>query len=241
MKTIQDCYLYVLTPPDIGEVTSSLGRVILGRVKESIIDRRQGIDALQLRIKQKSDRQISDRQILDLGRQIRQMTLESGILMIMNDRLDLCQILDADGLHLGQDDIPIEEARKILGQEKIIGISTHTLAQAYEAEQKGADYLGYGPCYSTSTKGDLSPKIAFEEIDRLRQTLKVPFFIIGGLSLENLPPALAAGADRIAICAGIYHSANVRQTIQKIRQLLDGHAGHEKTTSRQIPDSQEKI
>jgi thiamine-phosphate pyrophosphorylase len=211
MKTIYDCYLYALTPPDIGEGTSSLDRV-----KESIINQGHGIDALQLRIKKKNDRQI-----LDLGRQIRQLTLESGVLMIMNDRLDLCQILDADGLHLGQDDIPLEEARKILGSGKIIGISTHTLAQAYEAEQKGADYLGYGPCYPTSTKGDLSPRIAFEEIGRLRQTLKIPFFIIGGLSLENLPPALAAGANRIAICAGIYQTGNdVRQTIRKVRQLL---------------------
>ena len=215
-KTIYDCYLYALTPPDIGDGTSSLDRV-----KESIINQGQGIDALQLRIKKKNDRQISDRQILDLGRQIRQLTLESGVLMIMNDRPDLCQILDADGLHLGQDDIPLEDARKILGSGKIIGISTHTLAQAYEAEQKGADYLGYGPCYPTSTKEDLSPKIAFEEIGRLRQTLKIPFFIIGGLSLENLPPALAAGANRIAICAGIYQTGNdVRQIIRKVRQLL---------------------
>jgi len=220
MKTIQDCYLYALTPPDIRESAPSFDRV-----KESIVNGRQGIDALQLRIKRKSERQasdpqLSDRQILHLGRQIRQLTLESGILMIMNDRLDFCQILDADGLHLGQDDIPIEEARKILGPEKIIGVSTHTLGQAYEAEQKGADYLGYGPCYQTSTKGDLSPRIAFEEITRLRQTLKIPFFIIGGLSLENLSPALAAGANRIAVCAGIYHSSSVRQTIQKIRGIL---------------------
>ena len=222
MKTIYDCYLYALTPPDLGGEAATLDRV-----KESIRQGRQGrqgqgigIDALQLRLKRKSDRQMSDRQILDLVRQLRQLTLEEGVLFIMNDRLDFCQILDADGLHLGQDDIPLEEARKILGPEKIIGISTHTLAQAYQAEQKGADYLGYGPCYPTSTKGDLSPRIAFEEITVLRQTLKIPFFIIGGLSLENLAPCLAAGAKRIAMCAGIYQSADVGQTIRKIRQLL---------------------
>ncbi|MEW5803751.1 MAG: thiamine phosphate synthase [bacterium] len=213
MKTIQDCYLCALTPPDLGGGTSALDRV-----RESIISRgsqEQGIDALQLRLKEKNDREI-----LEIGRQLRQLTLKTGIMLIVNDRLDLCQILEADGLHLGQDDIPIEDARKILGSEKIIGVSTHTLAQAYEAEQQGADYLGYGPCYPTSTKGDLSPRISFEEITRLRQTLTIPFFVIGGLSLQNLHPVLTAGANRIAICAGLYQSSDVGQTIRKIRQLL---------------------
>ncbi|MEW6379084.1 MAG: thiamine phosphate synthase [bacterium] len=207
IKTIQDCFLYALTPPDLEKDSTSWNKVI-----ESI---GQGIDLLQLRLKGKTDRQI-----LDLGQQIRRLTREAGIMLIMNDRLDFCQILDADGLHLGQDDIPLEEARKILGPRKIIGVSTHTLAQACEAEQAGADYLGYGPCYLTVTKKDTSPRISFEDITRLRQTLKIPFFVIGGLSLENLPPVVSAGASRIAVSAGIYQTSNIRLTIRHIRQIL---------------------
>jgi thiamine-phosphate pyrophosphorylase len=221
MKTIQDCYLYALTPPRLIDSALDLDKVIesIALRKESID---QGVDIIQLRLKEGIDRQI-----LDLGRQIRRLTAQAGVLFIVNDRLDFAQILDADGLHLGQDDIPLAEARKILGPKKIIGVSTHTPAQAYEAEQEGADYLGYGPCYSTSTKKDTAPGIRLEEITQLCQTLKIPFFIIGGLTLENLPPVIAAGANRIAICAGLYQSAKIRQTIRQIRRLLgqDAAAG----------------
>jgi len=209
-KTIQDCFLYALTPPNL-----EAGTVSWLRLRESI---EQGIDALQLRLSGKSDRQI-----LDLGWQIRQLTQEAGVVMIVNDRLDLCQILDADGLHLGQDDIPLKEARKILGPDKIIGLSTHTLRQAYEAEAEGADYLGYGPCYPSLTKENLSPRVSLEDISKLSQTLKIPFFVIGGLCLENLSPILAAGASRVAISAGIYSSSDVRLTIQGIQKLLLNH------------------
>lgn len=207
IKKLHDSYLYALTPPQVKKES-----LFLKKIKDSL---RGGIDMLQLRLKEGTDRQK-----IALGKQIRLLTREKNALFILNDRLDLGQILEADGLHIGQEDIPLVEARKILGPKKIIGISTHTLSQAYQAEKEGADYIGYGPCYSTNTKIDLSSLVKREEISELRQTLKIPFFVIGGLSMKNLAIILSAGANRVAICAGIYQSDNVQETSRKMRQLL---------------------
>ena len=210
IKKLYNCYLYALSPPQVKKETDFLSKITASL--------NGGIDILQLRLKEGADRQR-----LALGRQILQLTKERKILFIINDRLDLCRILEADGLHLGQEDIPLVEARKTLGPQKIIGISTHTLDQAYQAEKEGADYIGYGPCYATNTKMDLSLLVKKEEITELRQRLKIPFFVIGGLSLKNLAPILSAGADRVAICAGIYQSADIPGTSQKIKGLLKGN------------------
>jgi len=210
IKKLYDSYLYALSPPQAKKETD-----FLSKITDSL---NGGIDILQLRLKKEEDRQS-----LTLGRQIRQLTKETKTLFIINDRLDLCRILNADGLHLGQEDIPLVEARTILGPKKIIGISTHTLDQAYQAEREGADYIGYGPCYATSTKINLSSLVKKKEITELRQKLKIPFFVIGGLSLKNLAPILSAGANRVAICAGIYQSADIPGTIQKIRESLKGN------------------
>jgi len=211
MMNLSNCYVYAITPPRFEE-----NDILFENLKDSFTG---GIDMLQWRLKGKKDREA-----LTLGRRIRLLAKEHKVPFIINDRLDFCLILDADGLHIGQEDIPLAEARKILGHQKIIGVSTHTLSQAFEAERAGADYLGYGPCLPTTTKTDVSPCIKIEEISDLQRNLKIPFFVIGGLRPENMAPFISAGANRVAISAGIYQSGNIRQAIQKIRQILS-HSG----------------
>lgn len=207
-KRLDDCYLYALTPPRVNDETFYLKKV------EASLE--GGVDLLQLRLKEGTDRQK-----LVLGQKIQEITQARGVPLIINDRLDLCQILEADGLHLGQDDLPLEGARKILGPSKIIGLSTHTTAEAYKAQAAGADYIGFGPCYPTSTKKDLAPQITLEEITELRQNLTIPFFVLGGLSLLNLSPILQAGANRAAISADIYQAEDVEERTRQIHRLLD--------------------
>ncbi|MGA1874676.1 MAG: thiamine phosphate synthase [bacterium] len=214
MINLHSCYVYAITPPQFEK-----DEILFENLKDSLTS---GIDMLQWRLKGKKDGEA-----FSLGRRIRQLAGKYKVPFIVNDRLDFCLILEADGLHIGQEDMPLKEARKILGSQKIIGVSTHTLSQAFEAERAGADYLGYGPCLPTTTKTDVSPCIKIEEISELQRNLKIPFFVIGGLRPENMTPFISAGAQRAAVSAGIYQSGNIRQAIRKIRQILlySGHKG----------------
>ena len=208
MKDLFDCLLYAITPPRIEDENS-----FLQKISDSMA---AGIDILQLRLKEGTDHQK-----LAVGQKLKILCKQKKILFIINDRVDLCQILDADGVHLGQEDIPLWEARKLLGPEKIIGISTHSVPQALAAEKEGADYLGFGPCFFTKTKKiSLSSCVKIEEIEQLQKKLNIPFFLIGGITLKKLAPFLSIGVNRVAISAGIYQSSQITETTKTIHQTL---------------------
>ena len=146
---------------------------------------------------------------------LRQLTAEFGASFIVNDHADIAAAVEADGVHLGQDDLPLKEARKIIG-ERIIGISTHSLSEAMKAEKDGADYIGFGPIFRSSTKdaGEPSGVSALEEIKR---NVNVPVVAIGGVLLENLGSVLNAGADAVAVVSAILKgeiSDNVRSFLE---------------------------
>ncbi len=134
--------------------------------------------------------------------ELRELTRKAGAFFIMNDHPDIAAAVDADGVHLGQDDMPVAEARKVLGSEKVIGISTHSIAEAVEAERGGADYIGFGPVFSTSTK-DAGKAIGTDMLARVRSEVNIPVVAIGGITAGELPRVVSAGAQAVAVASGI--------------------------------------
>ncbi|MHB8843465.1 MAG: thiamine phosphate synthase [Nitrospirota bacterium] len=131
-----------------------------------------------------------------------------GALFIVNDHADIAAAVNADGVHLGQDDLPLEYARKLLGNDKIIGISTHDPEQARTAQASGADYIGYGPIFATATK-NAGPQKGLEGIRTARTAVTVPIIAIGGISSENIPDVFRAGADGAAVISAILSASDI--------------------------------
>ena len=156
-----------------------------------------GVKWIQYREKDKSRRDIYREALI-----LRKLTNEFGAVLIVNDYTDIALAVNADGVHLGQEDLPIKEARKIVGGEKIIGISTHNLKQAIEAEKGGADYIGFGPVFHTKTKNAGAPK-GIAMLKEIKKHVKIPVVAIGGINTENLKSVLDSGADAVAVASGI--------------------------------------
>ena len=173
---------------------SSGGRDLAYLAQEAI---EGGADMIQLR-----DKDSSASEILKVGRAIRDLTRKKKIPFIINDRVDIAVAVGADGVHLGQDDLPIEAARSMMGSGKLIGLSTHSLPQALEAEKKGADYIGVGPIFSTPTKPDYRA-VGIDLIREVRDKIKIPFVVIGGIDESNIDEVLAAGARRVAVVRAV--------------------------------------
>jgi thiamine-phosphate pyrophosphorylase len=172
-----------------------------------------GAGWIQYREKEKTRREIYRE-----ASRLRVLTADYGAALVVNDHTDIARAVDADGVHLGQDDLPLKEGRVIMG-DRIVGISTHSVSEALEAEQGGADYIGFGPVFVTSTKDAGEPK-GLEMLGRVRKAVKIPVVAIGGISEKNLPLVLEAGADAVAVASAILRgniSENVRSFIKVLR------------------------
>ena len=169
---------------------------------------RGGADIVQLR-----DKETPPEELLGKARALRELTRRYGVPFIVNDYPELALEAEADGVHLGQEDMPIAEARRLLGEDKIIGISTHTIGQAREAVRAGADYIGVGPVYPTPTK----PGRAAAGLEFVRQAaaeIAIPWVAIGGITAENSHLARQHGADGVAVISAITESADIGQTVK---------------------------
>jgi thiamine-phosphate pyrophosphorylase len=168
------------------------------------------------------DKESSDREFLELASVLQNICQNRKTLFIINDRVDIAAYLEADGVHLGQDDLPLQVARRILGPDKIIGISTTNIDQAKEAEKQGADYVGIGPIFDTSTK-KIDKPVGLEIIKQAKKHLKIPFFPIGGINLKNLDQVIDAGCARMAVGSAVICADNVetatRNLVEKIQKL----------------------
>ncbi|NCO68771.1 MAG: thiamine phosphate synthase [Nitrospirae bacterium CG_4_10_14_0_8_um_filter_41_23] len=158
---------------------------------------RAGLKWVQYRDKEKSRREIYEKAI-----RLRKLTKDFNAVLIVNDYADIALAVDADGVHLGQDDLPVREAREIMGNNKIIGISTHNLEQAKEAEKGGADYIGFGPIFRTTTKDAGMPK-GTDMLKEIKRQVHVPVVAIGGINIENIRSVLDAGVDAVAVASAI--------------------------------------
>jgi len=173
-----------------------------------------GVDLIQLRAKK-----LPLSAILEFGKEMRAAIPATGPLFILNDHPELVPQIDADGIHVGQDDLSVAEARALAGAEVIVGKSTHALDQALAAEKEGADYIGVGPIYATATKPDYVP-VGPKLIAAVRMAVNVPQFCIGGINEETLPEVLGAGARRIVIVSALLQSRDIPAYCQRVRQQL---------------------
>lgn len=180
-------------------------------VKEVI---RSGVDIIQLR-----DKNSSDKAFLELAFSIKKLA-KNKIPFIVNDRLDIAKIIDADGAHLGQDDIPIAYARKLLGPGKIIGKSCHCLAQALNAQKEAVDYICIGPIFQTALKPDTKP-LGLKIVNQFKSKVRIPFFVIGGITLNNIKFLSQTGATRFAFCRQIIAAQNKSAVVKKIKEMVN--------------------
>src|SRR5262245_31853041 len=173
-----------------------------------------GADVFQLR-----EKQLSDRDLLERARNVRRWCRETGTLFILNDRPDIARLAEADGVHLGQDDMPVKEARKILGPGALIGVSTHNLDHVRQAILNGASYIGVGPTFASTTKefGELA---GLEFVRQATAMTNLPAFVIGGVTADNVREAVAAGAKRIAVSAAVCQADEPRVAAAVLRAAL---------------------
>ena len=191
--------LYVILDPD-----ASRGRSLLDTLKQAADG---GARIFQYRDKTSS--------MLAAYRQavrLRQAATDAGARFLVNDRCDLALAVDADGVHLGQDDLPLEMARAIMGAGKLIGISTHTDAQVAAATRAGADYLGFGPIFPPGSKRDHDPVVGIDGLRRIRPLTSLPVFAIGGITLDHVRPLIEAGASGVAVISALAHAQDVTAT-----------------------------
>ena len=173
----------------------SLGRPLVEVVTQAVAG---GVTCVQLR-----EKACSTREFLDEALALKTLLQPLGVPLIINDRVDIALAVTADGVHLGQSDLPIIHARRLLGPSCLIGISAESVEDAIEAEQQGADYIGISPVFSTPTKTDTAPALGLEGIRRIREQVRIPLVGIGGINLTNARQVLAAGADGIAVVSAI--------------------------------------
>lgn len=170
-----------------------------------------------IRFVQYREKLLSRREIFEYARLLRALTRERGATYIINDYLDIAIAVDADGLHIGQGDLPLSIARRILGRDKIIGVSAHNLTEAREAERGGADYIGLGPIFKTITK-ETGPPAGIGIIKEISRNLSVPIFAISGINRTNLDMVLEAGAYGAAVSSAIMKAED---TGKRVKELLD--------------------
>jgi thiamine-phosphate pyrophosphorylase len=144
---------------------------------------------------------------------LRQVAAKAGVLFIINDRCDLALAVDADGVHLGQDDLPLGLARKVMGPDKLIGISTHNLDQVREAITGKPDYLGFGPIFKPGSKQDHDPVVGLEGLRAMRRLTSLPVFAIGGIHIEQAKELIQAGANGVAVISAILKAPNISHAV----------------------------
>lgn len=206
-RSIKDCRLYAILDKD-------------ALVKRSILDvarklKRSGVDIIQYR-----DKTSDKKTILKNSLFLKNLLSRSKILLIINDHVDVASLVNSDGVHLGQGDLPIEAARKLLGSRKIIGISCDSLKLGIDAQESGADYLGLGPVFATPIKKGYFP-VGLNLIKEFKQKIRIPFFVIGGINCRNLGRIKLAGADKAAICRDLCQAKNILKQARKIRSILN--------------------
>ena len=180
-----------------------------------------GADMIQLR-----DKSPDLRALLPQAREIRALCRQHGALFIVNDRVDLALLADADGAHVGQDDLPPAAARQLLGPHRILGISTHSREQAEAAIRSGADYIGFGPIFGTQTKATGYAPRGLARLQEVRAAVSVPILAIGGLTLENVADAIRAGATAPAVISAVVAARDIAEATRAFRsRIVTARAG----------------
>lgn len=198
--------IYLVTDPVLHKLPfyEALDKALLG-----------GVTLVQLR-----EKQLSTREFVIRAEKVKEICKRYGVPLIINDRVDICMAVDADGVHLGKDDIPLETARRILGLKKIIGVSVHSPSEARIAEEQGADYVAVSPVFYTSTKADIERPLGLEGLGAIAEAVSIPVIGIGGINLENASSVLDSGAAGVAIVSYIFNSTDPEKAVKELYESL---------------------
>lgn len=200
-----DVALYAVTP----EPTDTT--IFLSKV-EAVLS--GGADALQLRAKN-----LTDKAFLELGKEVGALCRAAHALFIIDNRSDLAQVLDADGVHVGHEDVPISIARSFVGHRRIVGRSAHSLPEAIEAQKAGADYVSCGPVWATPTKPNY-PAVGLGLIGLYHAALRAPYVVIGGVDEKNIDQVVAAGAKTVAIVRALFDAKDPKAAAQFFKSKI---------------------
>ena len=198
--------LYVITDP-----SAQKGRTHLEVLSLAL---EGGADVVQLR-----DKSASNEGLIAVGKQLKPLCKKYGALLIVNDRFDVAEAIGADGVHIGQSDLPVSVAKTLLGGKRFLGISTHSLDQALEAEEGGADYIGVGPIFQTPTKPDYPP-VGPQLIEEVYKRIRIPFVAIGGIDPSTLDTVLDAGAKSVAVVRAVVAQEDIRGAAKQLKRRV---------------------
>jgi thiamine-phosphate pyrophosphorylase len=172
-----------------------------------------GVTMVQVR-----EKDVSSREFYKVALEVKEITDKYKLPLIINDRIDIAQAVDASGVHLGQSDLPLKLARDILGKDKIIGISVGNVKEAKEAETDGADYVGIGTIFFTGTKKDIKTPIGIEGLTEIVKSIGIPSVAIGGINEENAKDVLNSGTDGVAVISAILGKEDIRKAAEEFRR-----------------------
>jgi thiamine-phosphate diphosphorylase len=195
--------LIVVTDPDCGA-----GRDVAGVVRAAL---RGGAPAIQLRMKDASAREMAE-----MARALLVHTRAAGALLFINDRVDVALAVEADGAHVGQDDLPVAAARRIVPPGFLLGVSAETAELALAAQADGADYVGAGPVYATGSKADAGDAVGVGRIAEVAAAVRIPVVGIGGITIANAPPVIAAGAAGIAVISAVMRAEDPEAAVRAL-------------------------
>ena len=205
-QMFQQVDIYPVTCERLSEGRSNLE--VLGAVL------RGGARIIQLR-----EKKYSKKDLFHMALKFREITAEVGVLLIVNDHVDIALGVEADGVHLGQDDLPLTVARQLV-PELLIGASTHSLEQALQAQKDGADYINIGPIFPTGTKEGAEGSLGTEAIAKISPSLEVPFTVMGGINEANIDQVLAQGARRVAMVTAITRATDIAAKVRSLKEKI---------------------
>jgi len=206
VKRLVDCHLYAILDLSYVDISDA------NRVAELLID--GGVDLIQLRGKNVNLETLSR-----VAADLHPITSRAGLPLIINDHPEIAASVSLEGVHVGQDDLSIQEVRQNVDRACLVGKSTHSVDQAVAAQIEGADYIGFGPLFATPTKPNYSP-IGLDHIAEVHEKVRLPIFCIGGIKLDNLRNVIAAGARRVVIVSGLLQAPRIAAAAQSAKQLL---------------------
>jgi thiamine-phosphate pyrophosphorylase len=168
------------------------------------------------------DKHLSDSAFYEVALALRDITRRAGALFIVNDRVGIALAVNADGAHVGQSDMPAPAARRLVGNDFILGVSASSIEEALRAEDDGADYIGFGPVFSTATKTDAGAPTGIELLKELKQAVRAPVVAIGGIGENNIASVAAAGADAAAVVSAIVCAPDMQAAVERLSSLFSG-------------------
>jgi len=203
---LNDTDFYFITDRNIS------GKNMISHVKDAI---KAGVKIIQYR-----DNEASTKEKIEIAKKIKKLA-EGKAIFIVNNDVGFALAVNADGVHLGQEDMPYDDARRLLGRNKIIGLTVHNMREALNAEKKGADYIALSPIFETTTKPDAGKPSGLELIREARKKIKIPFTAIGGINQDNLDDVLNAGAKSVVMISAVLSKKDVKWEIKRIRAIIN--------------------